>query len=125
MTADKQALIEDSKGEVINHWHDILDASLEAEEQVVFALSEVKETMRSIYGKVYETPLQFKKEAVAKGWLTAEARIAIDGGLSYVVISPTLLSELDSKVGEGDPKALRSWLTSKLQRMKDRVKNQM
>lgn len=119
MTADKQSLITDSKGEVLNHWADILAASEEEEEEVVFALSEVKETMRSAHGKVFESPLQFKKEAIGRGWGTMEDRIAIDGSLSYVVWSPKFKEKMN---GEEHPAALKSAARNSLKRLGERLK---
>lgn len=121
MTADKQSLIDDSKGEVLNHWADILAACEEEQENVVFALSEVKEAMRRRHGKVFESPLQFKKEALARGWATIDDRIAIDGGLSYVVASPGISDELRTMVSGSGKREVRAFLLSKMQRITDRM----
>lgn len=122
MTGSKLALIEESKGEVLNHWVDILAASEESEEKVVFALSEVREAMKRSHGKIFETPLQLKKEALARGWGASLERIAIDGGLSYAVVAPALLEGLASVPVE-DKKAVRMFLTANLQRMGDRIRS--
>lgn len=121
MTISKQALISDSKGEVLNHWIDILEAAEMAEEPVVFALSEVRETMKKLHGKVFETPLQMKKEAIAREWATCDERIAIDGGLSYVVVAPSIKDKLQA-IDKADRSAVREFLTSNLQRLGDRVR---
>jgi hypothetical protein len=121
MTADKQALIEDSKGEVLNHWADIMAACEAEEEAVVFALNEVKGAMARRHQRVFESALQFKKEAMARGWGTISERVSIDGGLSHVVVSPALVNEALNKADEGDKKALRSWAISKMARLGDRI----
>lgn len=125
MTVDKQSLINESKGEVLNHWADILAASEEAEEGVVFALSEVKASLAKVHSKMFEAPLAFKKEAVARGWATSPERVLIDGALSYVVVSPALAKELSEKAEEGDKKAIRAWLVSKMSRLGDRLRGGM
>lgn len=122
MTADKQSLIEDSKGEVLNHWADILAATEEAETVRAFALSEVRATMKREHGRIFETPLQFKKEALARGWGTIEDRLAIDGSLSYVVVSPALLEASAAVLEGGDRKAIRSAVAAKLVRLADVIK---
>lgn len=121
MTANKADLISESRGDIINHWIDVLAAVEENEEQVVFALSEVRESMKKVHGRVFETSLQFKKEAMRAGWSTSKERIAVDGALNYVVVSPTLVDELNRLVEEGDKKALRAWLGEKLQRLSGRL----
>ena len=127
MTVSKNSLIADSKGEVLNHWTDVLEAAEEevVEGGVVFAVSEVRDAMRKVHGRVFETPLQFRKEALARGWKTCEERVAIDGGLSHIVASPPMAEELQKLIEEGDRRAVRAYLTKKLQRLGDRLKSSM
>ena len=125
MTANKKDLIDESRGEVINHWVDIL-AAVEAEnEAVVFALSEVRDTLKRVHGKVFETPLTLKKEALRAGWETISERVSVDGALSYVVVSPALIEEMKKHVEKGDKKALRAWAVGEMKRVKDRVQGGM
>lgn len=118
MTADKMALIEESKGEVLNHWIDILAAMEEEKSEVVFALSEVKSTMRSLHDKTYETPLSLKKEAIKRGWWTIDDRLVVDGAMSYVVGSPAFKNSLGD---EADPAAIRGKARAALKRLKELV----
>lgn len=108
MTADKQSLIDESRGEVINYWIDMLEAVEQDEENVIFALSEVRESLKKRFGKVFESNLQLKKEALKRGWGTLADRIAIDGALSYVVASPSVAKALDEMEKEGDKATLKS-----------------
>jgi len=121
MTAGKESLIEESRGEVLNHWADVLAACEESQEQVVFALSEVRNAMVKKHIRVFETPLQFKKLALLRGWSTATERIAVDGGLSYVIVSPELTKDLKEREASADKKELRSWLTGKLVKLGDKL----
>jgi hypothetical protein len=118
MTVDKQALIDDSKGDVLNHWIDILAAAEQEGESLVFALSEVKEALRKCHGRIYESPLQFKKEALKRDWTTVDDRLPIDGSLSYVVISPAMEAIVS---GCSDPVQRRSALKSALKRVSERL----
>jgi hypothetical protein len=122
MTADKQALIDESRGEVLNHWIDIMEATEGDGEAVAFALSEVREALRSVHDKVYETPLALKKEALKRGWWTSDDRVTIDGALSYFVASPALREVID-KTEEKTEK--RTVVKSALKRVKDRIKGGM
>ena len=121
MTVDKATLIAESKGEVLNHWADIMAASEEAGEEIVFALSEVIEALKKRHGKVYETPLQMKKEALKRGWRTVDDRVAVDGALSYVVASPAMGDELEKRVEEGDRRGTRAWLLERLKRLSEKM----
>ena len=120
-TVSKSALIEDSKGDVLNHWVDVLAACEEKEEVVAFALHEVKEAMRKRHGKVYESPLQFKKEALKRGWGTIPDRVYIDGVLSYVVLSEKLVRELEESGADEHKKALKEAVMARIERLGDRI----
>ncbi len=102
MTAAKKALIMDSKGEVINHFIDIMESVEMDGEKVAFALTEVRETLRKRHGKVYETPLDFKREALKRGWDTLPVRVKFQGGLSWIVFSPAMGD--GEKISEKDPR---------------------
>jgi hypothetical protein len=125
MTAGKAALIEESRGEVLNHWADIMAACEEAEEGLVFALSEVRGSLAKVHSRMFETPLQLKKMALERGWYTSVERVSIDGGLSYVVASPALGEGLKETEIEGDKRATRAWLTGRLMRLGERLREGM
>lgn len=118
MTATKHGLINDSKGEVINHWIDVLAASEEEGEVVAFAISEVMATMKAAHGKFYESALAMKKEALRRGWATSDDRLKVDGALSYFVLSPAGRQEF-SGIDDGRP--LKAFALEKLARLKSRV----
>lgn len=97
MTDDKRALINESKGDVINNWIDIMSAVESESEKVVFALNDVREYMKCSHGKIYETALQFKKEALMRGWVTTDIRVNFEGAMSYVVASPEMANDIVGK----------------------------
>jgi hypothetical protein len=121
MTASKKSLIEDSKGEVVTHWVDVMEAVESEEEDVVFAISEVRDAMRSKHGRIYETPHQFRKEAISRGWYTTDVRVKIDGSYSFVVVSPKYASEIMDMENAEDSE-IRAKLNSKLSRLSERIK---
>jgi len=121
MTMAKKALIEESKGEVLNHWADVLTDITQGNENVVFAISEVKETMRKHHGRVFESPLDFKKEAIRCGWATLPERIGILGGLSLVVISPALVARAAAEGLELDGTSGKSFVKTHLKRISERL----
>jgi hypothetical protein len=125
MTVSKQALIEDSKGEVLNHWIDILSDVEENDEAVAFALNEVKAVMKKYHSRVFESPLEFKKEAVKRGWVALPERIGIDGGLSVVVMSPKLNEQLSEKHETASPAEFKALVKAKIQRMIERISGAM
>ncbi len=119
MTIDKKAMMDESRGEVLNHWIDILAAAEHETESVVFALSEAKEALRTVHDKVFETPLALKREAIKRGWWTMDDRIIIDGSLSYFVGSPAFVISLANGVVGAEAKTLAK---GSLKRVKERVK---
>lgn len=125
MTAGKEALIEESRGEVLNHWADILAACEEREEEVVFALSEVRAALSSAHPRMYETPLQLKKMALRRGWQTAEERIYVDGSLTHFVVSPAAAQWFAEHNATEPRKPARLWVTAKMERLADRLRGGM
>lgn len=121
-TISKNELIDESKGEVLNHWMDVLAHCEEKEEKIAFALSEVKEAMRKVHGKIYESPMQFKKEAMKRGWRAIEDRISINGSLSYAVISPALFDEISASEGGSQRAEIRRLTMAYLARLDDRLR---
>jgi hypothetical protein len=102
MTISKGALIRDSKGEVLNHWMDIMESVELGEEVVAFALNDVRDALRKRHGKIYESPLDFKREAIKRGWAVLPTRVKFQGGLSLVVLSPALMN--GKTIDEMDPR---------------------
>jgi hypothetical protein len=121
MTLSKQALIRDSKGEVLNHWMDIMESVELGEERLAFALNDVRDSLRKRHGKIYESALDFRREAVRRGWFSMPARMEFGGGMTYVVLSPALA---DGKgVRDIDPRdqELRELIRGSLKSVEERL----
>src|SRR5687768_2368297 len=121
MTISKQALIMDSKGEVLNHWMDIMESVETREEQVAFAMSEVRDAMKKRHGKIYETPLDFRREAVRRGWFLMPARMEFGGGMTYVVLSPALADGKGVRLMDPRDPGLRDLVRGSLKSMEERL----
>lgn len=105
MTLSKKAMIEESKGDVLNHWIDVMEAIEEGEEAVSFSLNEVRETYRKrAPGRLFETLLDFKREAIQRKWKVSEERILVGGALTLVVSSPVQVTQLAKFDGNEEPK---------------------
>lgn len=96
MTEAKKKLIKESKGEILNHFVDILEG-IGSEEVIALAINDVIEYMRGKFtGKVYETPLQFRKEALSEGWSVYEERMKFFGSNTEILLSPALKNKINS-----------------------------
>jgi hypothetical protein len=121
MTISKGALIRDSKGEVLNHWMDIMESVEIGEEVVAFALNDVRDALRKRHGKIYESPLDFRREAVRRGWFSPQNRMKFAGGMSYVVLSPALAN--GNRVEAMDPRdqELKEAIRGSLKNLEERL----
>lgn len=120
MTASKKTLIRDSKGEVINQWLDIMESVEMEQEPVAFAINNVREFLKKQHGKIYETPLDFKREAVKRGWQVLPTRVKFQGGMSFVVLSPDLTKgKIVEDMDPRDPE-VKSLIKEALKLLEDR-----
>lgn len=121
MTLSKRALINDSKGEVLNHWADIMENAEKEKEQVAFALNNVRNALKKHHGKMYESALDFKREAVKRGWQVLPERVGFLGSLSWVVLSPALMEgKMIGDVDMRDPEA-KEFFRGSLKLLEDRL----
>lgn len=113
MTVSKQALIKEGKGEILNSWHDIMEAIEEPGDPVALSLNEVVEVMRRRHGsgRFYETALAFKKEALSRGWSDPEVRMTIQGAKSHIILSPAVNYDVSAHDSE-KRELVRRWLRS-------------
>lgn len=121
MTGTKTQMIKESMSEPAQEWLDILEALENSDEPQALAMRDVRDFLELRHKRIFETMLDLKKMALARGWVEWPDRVQIKGTMQAVITNGILAD----KSAVMDDAGRRTYVRSSIKLMKDWAEEQM
>jgi hypothetical protein len=110
MTGTKAQMIKESMSEAAQDWIDVLEAMESLDDSVALAMRDVRDWLERRHKRVFESMLDLRKIAEARGWIAQEGRLQVKGSMQNIIVNGRLADTLATSSSEEGKSSLRASL---------------